>query len=246
MNILKRKLTIHSEFNHLKSFIESIPSRFEHNEGIVIHKARNELRKIEYDGQTYVIKLFPKPNIINRIAYGFLRASKAKRSYLYADKFLKFGVGSPQPVGCLEERDGLFFGKSYYVSCLSVCPYVYEDLFKQEFDYADDVLRAVGKTTAILHKHGYAHKDYGRKNILFGQMPDGSIRIEIVDLNRMHIGHINMKQGCKNFERLPATPHMHQLMAEEYARTRDFDAQKCYELITGYRQKQPGKINNLY
>lgn len=91
----------------------------------------------------------------------------------------------------------------------------------------------------------YAHKDYGRANILFQKTPNG-ITIEIVDLNRMYIGPIDMKTGCKNFERLPATPQMHRWMAEEYAKARNFDVEKCFELMRAYRSVQPGKIDNLY
>ena len=99
--------------------------------------------------------------------------------------------------------------------------------------------------TAVLHEHGYAHKDYGRGNILF-QKTDKGVRIEIVDLNRMYIGPIDMRKGCKNFERLPATPHMHRLLAEEYASVRGFDAEECFKLMQAFRSTQPGKINDLY
>ena len=110
---------------------------------------------------------------------------------------------------------------------------------------SEEVFRAIGKVTARLHEHGYAHKDYGRANILFQKTPNG-ITIEIVDLNRMYIGPIDMKTGCKNFERLPATPQMHRWMAEEYAKARNFDVEKCFELMRAYRSVQPGKIDNLY
>ena len=142
-------------------------------------------------------------------------------------------------------RSGLLFDKSYYISLLSTCPYIYDNLFTQQFDYAEEVFRAIGKVTARLHEHGYAHKDYGRANILFQKTPNG-ITIEIVDLNRMYIGPIDMKTGCKNFERLPATPQMHRWMAEEYAKARNFDVEKCFELMRAYRSVQPGKIDNLY
>ena len=142
-------------------------------------------------------------------------------------------------------RSGLLFDKSYYVSCLSTCPYVYNDLFRRKFDYEEEVLREIGRVTAVLHEHGYAHKDYGRENILFQKTPEG-IKLEIVDLNRMFVGTIGMKAGCKNFERLPATPQMHRWMAEEYAKARGFDVEKCFELMVAYRSTQPGKIDNLY
>lgn len=240
-----RTLVIHPDFEELKDFVASVPERFERNEGVIIHKGRNELRKMEYKGQQYIVKSFRSPNIINRFVYGIFRPSKAKRSYEHAELYMKIGVGTPQPVGYLNVRCGFLFDRSYYVSCLSTCPYVYNDLFMQKFDYAEEVLRAIGRVTATLHEHGYAHKDYGRENILF-QKTDEGIKLEIVDLNRMYIGPIDMKTGCKNFERLPATPQMHRWMAEEYGKARGFDVDECFRLMVAYRSTQPGKIDNLY
>lgn len=241
-----RALTVHPGYQHLESFIRTLPERFLSGEGTVIHKGRNELRTMQCEGQTYVVKSFHQPNLLNRFIYGVFRASKAKRSYLYAERFLQIGVGTPQPVGCMDLRSGLLFGQSYYVSCLSPCPHTYAELFERKFDCEEQVLREIGRVTALLHEHGYAHKDYGRGNILFGQMPDGSVKIEIVDLNRMHVGHVGMKSGCKNFERLPATPQMHRYMAEAYAQARGFDADECCRLMAAYRSKQTGKIDDLY
>ena len=240
-----RTLVVHPDYENLREFVASVPERFQKNEGVVIHKGRNELRRMEYNGRQYVVKSFCRPHIINRFVYGIFRPSKAKRSYDHAELYLKIGVGTPHPVGYLNVRRGLLFDRSYYVSCMSTCPYVYDHLFQQKFDYEEDVLRAIGRTTAVLHEHGYAHKDYGRENILFEKTPDG-IKLEIVDLNRMYIGHIDMKAGCKNFERLPATPQMHRWMAEEYAKARGFDVEKCFELMVAYRSTQSGKIDNLY
>ena len=238
-------LVLSSECESFRAFMLSIPERFEKGEGTVIHKGRNELRKMTYDGKELVVKSFRTPNIINRWVYGVFRPSKAKRSFAHAKMLLDIGVGTPRPVGYLNIRKGLQFDRSYYVTFASDCPYTYEELFKRKFPYEDEVLAAVGHVTARLHNHGYAHKDYGRGNILFGQTPEG-IKIEIVDLNRMDIGQLDMKAGCKNLERLPATPHMHRVLAEAYAKDRGFDPEACYKLMVAYRSTQPGKIDGLY
>lgn len=240
-----RTLVVHAACKDLESFVLSVPERFERGEGTVIHKGRNELRKITYGGRSFVVKSFHRPNLINRFVYGVFRPSKAKRSYEHARLFLEAGVGTPRPVGYLNIRKGLLFDRSYYVTYASECPYTYEALFKQKFDYEDDVIRAVARTTAILHEHGYAHKDYGRGNILFGKTSEG-IKIEIVDLNRLSVGKLDLRAGCKNLERLPATPHMHRVFADEYARLRGFDAEECYKLLVAFRSTQPGKIDGLY
>lgn len=240
-----RTLVMQPGCEALEGFMRSMPERFAAGEGTVVYKGRNELRMMECAGRKLVVKSFRRPNVVNRFVYGVFRPSKAKRSFDHARLFLAIGVGTPYPVGYLNVRRGLLFDRSYYVTFMSDCPHTYNDLFYQDFDYADEVVRAVGRLTAVLHEHGYAHKDYGRGNILFAKTEAG-VKLDIVDLNRMYVGPIDIKRGCKNFERLPATPHMHRLMAEEYAAARGFDAGECFRLMQAYRSTQPGKIDGLY
>lgn len=238
-------IVLHPDFESISSFFCTIPERFERGEGTVIYKGRNELRTMTYGGQTFVVKSFHKPNIINKFVYGTFRKSKAERSYDHARYLRAIEIGTPRPVGYINIRKGILFDRSYYVTLKSECTHLYQDLFTQHFDYADEVLRAIGHVTAALHESGCSHKDYGRANIMF-QNVNGKIKIDLVDLNRMRFGDLDLKQGCKNFDRLPATPHMHRLMAETYAADRGFDADECFRLMEAYRSTQPGKIDNKY
>lgn len=45
--------------------------------------------------------------------------------------------------------------------------------------------------------------------------------MEIIDLNRMRFGKVDIETGCKNFERLPGTHEMFVILADEYAKVRD-------------------------
>ncbi len=234
------KIEVHPQHPELKVFIDSVPFRFKQGEGVVIYKGRNELRRMTYDGKDYVVKSFCRPHFINRLVYGHLRPSKAERAYHNGLALLEIGVGNPLPVGYVEERAGWLFADSYLITELSACPYTWKDLLLQQFPYAEQVVREVGKLTATLHEHGYALKDYSRGNILFRQ-EGGEVKLEVVDLNRMYHGPVSVQMGCKNFDRLPATPEMHRWLAEAYAAARGFSPDLCYQLITDYRQKQEGK-----
>lgn len=237
---------MHPNYESMRDFMLSLPERFTQGEGTVIHKGRNELRVMEYAGHEYVVKSFHHPRFVNAVVYGTLRASKAERSLRNAELFASIGIGTPQPIGFMEVRQHGLLTESYYVTARSSCPHVFSQLFEKKFSYEDDVLRAIGHVTAKMHLHGYAHKDYGRGNILFGQLSDGSIAIEVVDLNRMDIGNIDIRRGCKNLERLPLTPHMREVLATAYAADRGFDAKQCYELMEHFRSNQPGKIDGKY
>ena len=237
-------LTVNPQYADLHDFILRSISRFA--EGEAVYVGRNELRRFCHDGHEYVFKSFRKPNAVNRLVYGFLRPSKAERSYRHALLISDIGIGTPAPVAFAESRHGLLFGSSYYISAASGCRHTYDDLFRDEKSCCEDVCREVGRITAVMHSHGYAHLDYGRGNILFGHV-DGRLRVELVDLNRMYIGApLGIDAGCRNFERLPATPQMHRWMAEEYATARGFDIERCFNLMQRYRSTQPGKIDGIY
>ena len=119
-------------------------------------------------------------------------------------------------------------------------------LFQQHFDCEEKVLREIGRITAKMHEHGISHLDYGRGNILFNKMPSGEIRLELVDLNRIKHGPVDMVRGCKNLERLPATAQMHRWIAEEYAKIRHYDEEQCFQLMRKFRKTQPAQEPNEF
>lgn len=227
---------VNDAYKDFAYFVKALPVHFRNGNGTVIYKGRNELREMNYKGKDLVIKSFRTPNLVNRIVYGLFRSSKAQRSYEYAEMLQKSGIGTPQPVGYYTERTGLLFTRSYYVSLKSECPYTYYDLIKKEFPNQERILRAIARTTAAMHEHGYLHKDYSRGNILFKET-EQEVKVEIIDLNRIRFKEIGMEEGCKNFERLPGKDEWWKIMAETYAQERGFDAASCYQLIREATQK---------
>ncbi len=233
VSLQNMQTVLHEKFADLLPFIQSLPSNFEKGEGKVIYKGRNELREFQYKGYDLVVKSFRKPNLINQIAYGTFRSSKAQRSYEYAEMFLKAGIGTPQPVGYITERKGVLLQHSYYVCLKSACPYTFNDLLTRDFPRFEEIIQAVAKTTAHIHEKGYLHKDYSAGNILFRD-DTKEIQVEIIDLNRMKFGKVGLEKACKNFERLPQTGRILPLMAQTYAFFRGFTAHDCYKRMKRY------------
>lgn len=230
-----KSITVSPKYSQLKEFVQNLPSLWDAGEGKVIYKGRNELREMECKGITMVVKEFRIPNLVNRLAYGVLRPSKARRSYEYAQMLLEHGIGTPEPVGYCTERNGILFGRSYYACLKSECPYTYVHLMNGDYPNQERVLRAIARLTATIHELGWIHKDYSRGNILFKETPE-KVKLEIIDLNRIRFQKVDMIKGCKNFERLPGNEEMLRIMADEYARARGFDADRCYEIISTNRE----------
>lgn len=227
--LFPRYLEVTPAFANLKDKIATLPESFAHG-GTVLYKGRNELKEFAWDGQPVVVKSYQIPHLLNRFIYRFFRPSKAERSFRYAKLLSKAGIGTPIPIGYCQENSWLLLGHSYYVSLRSTCPHTYRDFATSEFNRRDEILRAIARTTARMHEHGFLHKDYSAGNILFQEEANG-IRVEIVDLNRMRFKQIDVYEGCQNFERLPGTPDMLAVLAEEYAQARGFDPDLCKRLL---------------
>jgi len=235
-----KKVVVNPRYAHLKDYLENLPYHWDNHEGKVIYKGRNELREIEVEGTTLVIKSFQKPNLINQIAYGFFRSSKAQRSYEHAELFLRSGIGTPAPVGYYTERKDLLFTRSFYACLKSECPYSFNDLTVQSFSRFEEIVVAIARTTALIHDKGYLHKDYSTGNILFRDDTE-EIKVEIIDLNRMDFGKVGLAKGCKNFDRLPQTEQLLPILSQTYAQTRGFNPELCYQLMKRhmYKIEQP-------
>lgn len=230
-------MAVHPDFKELEPFIAGLPRTFG-SEGVCIYKGRNELRRFEVNGYRLVVKSYKRPNPVNRLVYGVLRPSKAERAYAYGLALRHSGFGTPRPVGFLTCRKGLLFDRSYSVSMESACPYTFRDLDKRPSGRRDEVLKAIALFTARLHEQQILHHDYSGGNILFDDLPK-DIPVEIIDLNRMTFHKkVGLEEGCKNFERLPGTDDMLEIMGAAYAQARGFDPELCIGKIKHYVGKE--------
>jgi glycosyltransferase involved in cell wall biosynthesis len=230
-----RTTHLSAQYAHLDYWLKSLPVRWNNGEGQVIHNRRNELRHMSFCGIDMVVKSFAVPNLLNRLVYGFLRKSKAQRSFEYAERLNSLGIKSPTPIAYYTERSGLLFSRSYYISQKSSCRHTFYDVIDNpSLANRDTYLRCVGRMTAKMHDAGIYPLDYSGGNILL-DMVDGEPQFELVDLNRMAFCNVDIHKGCRGFERLNVEPEALAVMAREYARERHFDEQLCVELLQKYR-----------
>ena len=153
-----RKVFTTPGFEAQKEFIASLPERFERGEGKIIYNGRNQLREFTNNGVTMVVKSFCLPKFINRIAYGFLRSSKAQRSCEYAQLLLEKGIATPAPIGYVTERKGLLFGRSYYASVKSDYTHNFYDAVQPGVANRDKYLVAEGEKYGFLLDHSTGNK----------------------------------------------------------------------------------------
>ena len=236
-----QQLTTTEGYTDCNDFFKAMPAIFKGTRGEIIYNRRNQLRRMSFKGHTFVVKAYHRPHLINQIVYGLFRPTKAKRAYEYAVKLRQKGIGSPEPVAYYTERFmGLFLTKSYFISLNSTLPYTYNDIIAERFDLEEEreYLTAIAQTTAKLHEAGMVHLDYSRGNILYGKDSDGKVQVELIDLNRIRFHKIDIQEGCQNFaERLPANERQRRIMADVYAKERNFNADECYQLMCKHNKE---------
>lgn len=189
-----------------------IKSNFQNN-SYTIHKARNELKIIKANNLSTVVKAFKIPNIINRVAYSFIRDSKAKKSY---DNSIKIDKYTPKAIGYIEFFTFGLLSESYFISEEFKYDFtIREPLLDADFNDANEIFRAFARFTLELHNDGIFHNDYSPGNILIKKEND-AYSFKIVDINRMKFIELSITNRAKNFSKLWAHDYILEIMADEY------------------------------
>lgn len=194
-----------------------------------------------------VLKSFKVPASFNRVAYSFLRDSKAKRSFMNAVALKSLGIGTPDPLGYIEFFSGGLIKESFYVSSYSENDFtIRKAILDKEIKDRNRLLKSFAAFTFRLHKKNIHHLDYSPGNILVSK--NGSDwKFELVDINRMHFRKLTYEQRLKNFIKLWPDDDTMTIMMREYAAFSGDnpgnavrDALKwlhCYKRVTNLKKK---------
>ena len=211
------KKVFSSKYQPLESQIETLIKEFEYLGEKLDNGNRNTIKLFKVGEEIFNIKAFKKPNLLNRLIYRFFRSSKAQRSFEYAHHLLDNEILTPYPVAYFEDKKGLFFGKSYYVSRHLDYDLTYRELIKNSAYVGDEgLLSAFAKFTFDLHEKGIHFLDHSPGNTLI-KFNDDQPNFYLVDLNRMNFGVLDFNTRMKNFARLSPIKEQVAIMAKTYA-----------------------------
>ncbi len=226
------KIVINNYYTKHTAKIESIPDVFE-TSGTTIYHARNTLKKFCFGSSEFIVKSFRSPHLLNRIAYTFLRKSKAQRAYEYALTLLSKNIQTPYPVAFLELQKNGLFCHSYFISeFIEDYAHVREQMYGRKIE--DGFLYAFVQFINEMHIKGILHKDLSPGNILYKQSGN-TFKFMALDINRMEFREkISIKARCKNFERLTANPEVLNEMAKIYAEINHFNPEQTLAKMKKY------------
>ncbi|MGL5111461.1 MAG: Kdo domain containing protein [Flavobacterium sp.] len=181
---------------------------------------RNKIKLFKLDDIVINVKSFKIPHFINKVAYGYFRKSKARRSFEYATTLLEKGIGTPQPMAYLENYNWLGLTNSYYVSEHLQTELTFRELVEiPDYPDHDNILRQFTHFCFHLHEKGVEFLDHSPGNTLIKKNSQGSYDFFLVDLNRMKFHEaMTFEMRMKNLCRLTPKKEMIAVMSHEYAK----------------------------
>ncbi len=236
-------IQIDPSFNNFKEFLSNIEIYFSNSEDIITKK-RNTIKVLEFDSFKVVAKSFKIPNLINKFVYRFMRDSKAKRSFLNAQRLIKLGVNTPKPIGYVEFFNPLL-GKSFYV-----CDYFDYDfeiravLRDDNFEDRDNIFRLFAKFSYDLHQKGIYHIDFSPGNVLIKKVDKEEYKFSIVDVNRMKFVEFDDDLRFENLSRFSATYEDTKKIASYYAKVSDIDMDVAVEKLLYFHDRHQKYLQN--
>ena len=218
-------------FNKYQTKLDQFISEFDLKGEQFGETSRNTIKLFDLNQAKVNVKAFKVPMIINRIIYGNIRKSKARRSFEFAKRLASLGIKSPKPIAYYEYSTFGLFGKSYYVSEHLACDLTFREL-TTDFNYPDHetILRAFTRFTYNLHQSGVNFLDHSPGNTLIVKQ-DSGYDFYLVDLYRMEFKHISLEERITNFAKLTTHKSLIEVMSDEYAKCTGESVKYIYDIM---------------
>ena len=221
------KYVVSEAYRQYADFIDRIPQLFAQGEGTVIYRQRNEVRRMEYQGKTFIVKCYKKVNPIQQVVYTFFRKTKAERAFLYAQKFRERGIETPHEIAFIETSAYGLFNVGYFIS--EECSWRSSALDLREVEVFDRRLgRAVMEHIVLMHSRGILHGDLNLTNFLYQQRKDNGYDFKMIDTNRSHFinGMPSDEQCLKNLVRITHRRDLYEFLIGQYAEIRKWNVEE--------------------
>lgn len=227
------KFVVHPMFAADAEVVKSCILNFESQGELLGEAVRNAIKVFRIGERQINIKSFKKPTILNSFIYGYIRKSKARRSFEYAGKLLELGFGTPQPIAYAENRTALGLTDSYYV-CEQLQPDLrFRDLtLDSDYPDSEEILRQFAHFSFRLHEAGVEFIDNTSGNILISKGENGRYNFYLVDLNRMNFNcNMSFSKRMSNLGKLTTDDRIVRIMSSEYARLCGKSGEEVYTVL---------------
>ena len=231
-------LKINSSYHNIEKQIINCVKNFNVLGELLVAGNRNTIKLFFVNERlTLNVKSFKKPFIINQIIYGYLRKSKAKRSFEHAKILIDKGIGTPNPIAFSENNSLLGLLDSYYICEHIEADLTFRELVETEYPDSENILRQFIHFTYKLHKNGIDFKDHTPGNTLIKGNQDGKYQFYLVDLNRMSFHKtMSFKLRMKNLSKITPQKKMIEIMSNEYSKISNENESFIFETMWNFTE----------
>jgi len=248
---LNKISSINDKYFSFQEKINVCIKNFDH-EGKLIRDSRNTVKVFKVDDLYINIKRFKRPNFINRLVYSFFRSTKARRSFLYANKLLDYNILTPDPIAYIENSKYYILYDSFYV-CKNIdydfdMKYVFDN---KELESRDILIKKFVLFTHQLHENGVMFLDHSTSNTIIKRV-ESDYKLFLIDLNRMNFKKMNFEDRLKNFRRLNLSDDSIKKVSDFYSEIVNVNKDLIFEKMKKYSQnfqinrRKRKKIKNIF
>lgn len=208
--------------------------------------SRNSIKLLNYNDKILSIKTFKTPVFFIGFIYRFFRPSKAKRSFLHAKLLQSKGIGTPNPIGYLENKNSFQLLDSYYICEHLEADYIFKDLFPLPIETVEPILKQFAQFCFKMHENGIEFLDHSPGNTLIKKIDDTNYEFYLVDLNRMkfHTTKMSISDRMKNICRITPGIAFVEIISKEYARIANLPEKEVFDLLNNYSTEFFRKFDN--
>ncbi|WP_417366413.1 lipopolysaccharide kinase InaA family protein [Flavobacterium beibuense] len=222
----------HPDYASQKDLILSLVQGF-HNEGqLLVKGSRNIIKTNTLGSEKVNIKYFKRPNAMNSVVYSWLRPSKARRSFEYAQYLLEHDILTPFPIAYVEERTATGLKESFYICRHIDYDFTFRELIHDPmFENRKVILEQFTEFTFKMHENRVNFLDHSPGNTLIVNKGNGQYDFYLIDLNRMKFEDMDTEARMDNFKKLWPSRAMVKIMADKYAELSKQPAEKLYAIL---------------
>ncbi len=245
MNLNPMKKIVHPEYTSLQPKFDFLLENFKNSGELIGSEKRNVIKVFEIEELAVNIKSFKKPNFLNSFIYGYLRKSKAQRSFEYAKILLSKNIGTPQPFAFYENKTITGLKESYYFSQQQDVDLMFRNLiFDENYPNRDEIIKQSAAFFFKIHNQGIEFIDNTAGNTLIKKIADNTYNFYLVDLNRMSFHKtLSLEQRVKNIAKLTTDSYINKKFSEAYAPLFGVSETVFYELLMDASQNFLEKFN---
>jgi tRNA A-37 threonylcarbamoyl transferase component Bud32 len=196
-------------------WMRMIEERIASGEHELVYRVRNRIYRIEAPAPggapapALCVKAFATPEAFRSLHYARI-GSKAARSFRHARHLEAHGVGTPRPVGYVEQWRGRRLGVSHFITeYVAGATDLYSEMHRLLCEDPDchryiALLRRVAREIARMHDCGFQHNDLAGQNIMLQRGPgEGWASVGFIDLNRGRIlPALSLRQRARDLAKL--------------------------------------------